>query len=234
MRLPALLIALGAFALISGCHGAPGYPKPDEQPPRPQDQLDFRTLYAQNCTACHGADGTHGPAVALANPAYQAIVDDASLQKWISAGMPGTQMPAFAASAGGMLTGQQIDVLVSGMRREWLKPGVLAGQTPPPYAQIQQGDAARGKQIYASACARCHQQAAQQVADAGYLALIGDQALRTIIIAGRPDIGHPDWRGDRPGDPLGAQDVTDIVTYLSALRGEPSTEPAKPQPAAKQ
>jgi len=48
--------------------------------------------------------------------------------------------------------------------------------------------------------------------------LVSDQALRSIVVAGRPDIGHPDWRNDKPGSPLSAQNVTDIVTYLGSLR----------------
>jgi cytochrome c oxidase cbb3-type subunit III len=226
MRFPAIVTALFALSLIAGCHAAPGYPKADEQPLRPQDQLDFRKLYAQNCAACHGADGTHGPAYPLANPAYQAIVDDASLKKWISSGMPGTQMPAFAQAAGGMLTDQQVDVLVAGMRSAWSKGGALGGLTAPAYLQGDAGDAAKGKQLYASACSRCHQQTSQQVADPNFLGLISDQALRTIIVAGRPDIGHPDWRGDLLNQPLTAQDVTDLVTYLHAAREQAPEPPA--------
>src|ERR1700758_1516964 len=97
--------------MVSGCN-APGYPKPSAEVLRPQDQLNFNALYNQNCAACHGADGQNGAATDLANPEYQSIVDDRSLKKWISGGMPGTQMPAFAISAGGTLTEQQVDVIV--------------------------------------------------------------------------------------------------------------------------
>ena len=55
----------------------------------------------------------------LANPKYQALVDDASLRRWITSGMPGTQMAAFGETAGGFLTPRQIDVLVAGMRARW-------------------------------------------------------------------------------------------------------------------
>ncbi len=85
-------------ALVSGCAHAPGYPPDPIQ--RPDAVADFATLYSQNCAACHGANGQNGPAIDLANPEYQALVDDATLRKWISGGMPGTEMPAFAAIAG--------------------------------------------------------------------------------------------------------------------------------------
>ena len=32
-----------------------------------------------------------------------------------------------------------------------------------------------------------------------FLALVSDQGLRTIVIAGRPELGAPDWRGNVPG-----------------------------------
>ena len=107
----------------------------------PQRLRISHTLYSQNCAACHGANGQNGPAIDLGNPEYQALVDDATLRKWISGGMPGTEMPAFAQSAGGMLTDAQVNALIAGMRKEWSQPNVFAGATPPPYAQIASGDA---------------------------------------------------------------------------------------------
>jgi cytochrome c oxidase cbb3-type subunit 3 len=226
MRFPILVAAASALAvLLSGCSSAPGYPMPSAEVLRPQDQLSFNTLFKQNCAACHGADGRNGAAIDLSNPEYQALVDDQSMKAWISGGMPGTQMPAFAISSGGTLTDQQIDAIVRGMRKEWSQPGTLGGVNPPPYAQVEAGDAHRGEQEYNTYCASCHQASKQQVTSPDYLALVGDQALRSIVIAGRPDIGHPDWRNDKPGSPLSAQNVTDIVTYLGSLR---SLTPGQP------
>ena len=44
-------------------------------------------------------------------PVYLAIVDEASVRKVIANGVHGTTMPAFAQSAGGMLTDKQIDAI---------------------------------------------------------------------------------------------------------------------------
>ena len=213
--------------MVSGCNNAPGYPKPSAEVLRPRDQLNFNTLYTQNCAACHGADGQNGAATDLANPEYQSIVDDRSLKKWISGGMPGTQMPAFAISAGGTLTEQQIDVIVRGMRKKWSRQDTLSGQNPPPYMHEQNGDARHGQQEYDTDCASCHKASMQQVTSPDYLALVSDQALRTILIAGRPDIGQPDWRHVKAGSSLTAEEVTDIVTYLATLR---SSTPGQPYP----
>ncbi len=204
-------------------------------PARPEDVLDFAALYSQNCAACHGRNGNDGAAMNLANPQYQALVDDASLHMWISAGMPGTQMPAFARSNGGTLTDAQIDAIVTGMRRRWLRPGVFAGLQPPPYAQDKAGDPHRGEQTYRQRCAVCHSQERGQITDPVYLALTSDQALRSIIIAGNPAIGHPDWRHDSAGGkaaaPLSDQQVDDIVAYLASLRNSAPAQPENPAEA---
>ena len=214
----ALLACAAAFAC--GCGHAPGYPP--NPIARPGDANDFATLYKKNCAACHGANGQNGPAMDLANPEYQALVDDASLRKWISGGMPGTQMMAFAQSEGGMLTSEQVETLIAGMRQEWSSPNALGGSTPPAYAQTQSGDAQRGALTYKARCAGCHAETREQLTSPAYLTLVSDQVLRTIAIAGRPDIGQPDWRHDSPGgketSPLSSQDVDDLVRYLASLR----------------
>lgn len=224
MRRPSTLAAglLSLALLAAGCGRLPRDPEPTYVPP---DQVtDFHALYNTNCRACHGVNGQNGPAIDLANPEYQALVDDATLRNVITHGMPGTQMPAWAQSAGGMLTDAQVNALISGMRQEWQKPNAFAGATPPPYAEPaaagakpQTGDPHNGQQLYQAHCLSCHTgHARQELTSPIYLALVSDQALRTIIIAGRPDIGQPDWRHDN--GQLSAQDVTDIVAYLSSLR----------------
>jgi len=238
MRLRTMIPAAGLAlaAAVTGCDRAPGAAKIDEYTP-PNQVTDFHTLYATNCQACHGANGQGGPATDLGNPEYQALVDDATLKKVISNGMPGTEMPAFAQSAGGMLTDQQVDAIVAGMRKDWRKPDAFAGAAPPPYAQPDAGgNAAHGQQVYETRCASCHREhARQQPTSPVYLSLVSDQALRTIIVAGRPDIHQPDWQHDTPngsaGAPLAAQDVTDLVTYLDSLRN-PLAVSAAPTPTA--
>jgi cytochrome c1 len=49
--------------------------------------------------------------------------------------------------------------------------------------------------------------------------------LRTIVIAGRPDLGQPDYKQVQPGRPLTDQDVNDIVAYLHSLRSETPGQP---------
>ena len=213
---------------VTGCTQLPGAPKPDDEVARPTSITNFATLYGQNCAGCHGDRGQNGASLDLANPVYQSWVDDAALRKIIANGESGAQMPAFARSAGGFLADAQVDALVQGMRANWRKPDALNG-TPPPYAASLTGDAVHGQQIYQTACARCHQQPSRNILSPTFLALVNDQTLRTLIIAGRPDIGQPDWQGDIPGHPLTDQEVTDVVAWLAAQRtqtpGQPYSHP---------
>lgn len=233
------ILSAGATLLscmaVLGCVSLPGRPKPGPEVPRPDSIVDFATLYGENCSGCHGASGVNGPSYPLANPTYQAIVDEPTLRQVIAKGSPGTLMPAFAATAGGSLTDQQIDALVHGMREAWSKPSALAGATPPSYLATKQADPAHGQQTYTTYCASCHgtvEQAgkskAGSIVDPAFLTLVSDQVLRTLVLAGRPDIGQPDWRNDVPGHPMSDQEVTDVVGWLAGQR--PAAFPA----AAKQ
>jgi cytochrome c oxidase cbb3-type subunit 3 len=211
-----------------GCHQRIGPPNDQEDLLRPEEVVSFDRLYKQNCSACHGEGGSGGPALDLANPNYQALVDDESLRHWITSGIPGTEMPAFGESAGGFLTPQQVDTLVAGMRSRWSH----SDQKPhdmPTYSSSTIGTAEQGHQIFHVKCSSCHQQGQQKITDTSYLALMSDQSLRTIVIAGRPDIGQPDWKQVQPGQPLTDQDVNDIVAYLHSLR---SDTPGQPYPEA--
>ena len=221
----ARFLLLFASLAVVGCGPLPGRPKPGPEVPRPDQVVDFTTLYNENCSACHGAKGLNGPSYPLANPEYQALVDEQQLHQIVANGEPGTLMPAFAISAGGSLTDQQVGVLVKGMRAAWYKPEVLAGLNAPPYQAAKPGDAGHGQQVYTAYCASCHgtpgptgKSKAGSITQPAFLALVSDQVLRTVIIAGRPDIGQPDWRNDQPGHPMRDQEVSDVVAWLASQR----------------
>jgi hypothetical protein len=59
--------------------------------------------------------------------------------------------------------------------------------------------------------------------------LESDQDLRTNVIVGRPELGAPDWRGDVPGKPISAQEISDVVAWLAAQRPK---VPDQPYPTA--
>jgi len=231
-------LALLLVLACSGCSSSPGRPAADAIPVDPEDIADFGILYAHNCAACHGPNGKGGAAIALSNPLYLAIVDDSTMQRVTTNGFAGTLMPAFAKSAGGMLTDKQIDVIVQGIRQQWSKPDVLRGQNAPPYASPNSGDASRGLQVFGSYCSSCHGpqgrggSKASSVVDSSFLALVSDQALRTTVIVGIPELGAPDWRGDVPGKPMTSQEISDVVAWLASQRaafpGQPYLHSDKP------
>jgi cytochrome c oxidase cbb3-type subunit III len=231
----ARLLILGALVLCAfvscGCANSPGKPGPGDIQINPADISDFDTLYKQNCAGCHGAAGKGGAAIALADPVYLAIADDGVLHQAATNGVPGTSMPAFAQSAGGMLTEKQIDFIAHGIRQHWAKPDALRGANPPPYAASTPGDAERGSGVYAEYCSACHGAGgrggpkATSIVDGSFLALVNDQELRTLVIIGRPELGAPDWRNDIPGKPMSPQEISDVVAWLSSQRPKFPSQP---------
>ena len=91
-------------------------PPVDSQVVPPGKILDFAVLYSENCAGCHGPDGKGGLAIALSDPVYLSIADDAVIRATTAQGVSGTAMPAFAQSSGGSLTDPQIDAIVAGIR----------------------------------------------------------------------------------------------------------------------
>jgi cytochrome c oxidase cbb3-type subunit 3 len=231
-----LCAALASTAF--GCSGAPGAPVAGSEVVAPNEVVDFGVLYATNCAGCHGGNGAGGAAVALADPGYLAIADDATIRRVTAQGVPGTAMAAFAQGAGGLLTDEQIDVIVNGIRTRWARPNVFGGADIPPYAAPTPGDPARGADVYARDCASCHGadgrggQRASSIVNGAFLALVSDQGLRTTLIVGRPELGALHGRSDAGGgSALSSDDVSDVVAWLAMQRRRPaqmaSREPKK-------
>jgi len=225
------LLLIATLAAITAC----GTRNPADSAVIPPGKvMDFSFLYARNCAGCHGADGKGGAAIGLGDPVYLAIADDATIRRVTAEGVVGTSMPAFAQHSGGMLTDDQINVIVRGMRSRWAKPDALHGVAAPPYATPSPGDAKRGASAYSAYCSSCHGadgrggKRASSIVDSTYLALVSDQNLRTTVIVGRPELGAPDWRGDIPGKPMSPEEISDVVAWLSAQRPQPFSAGLRP------
>jgi mono/diheme cytochrome c family protein len=231
-----VLLALG----VAGCNGVHGRPGPGPEVARPEEVLAFPVLYKLNCAGCHGENGRHGAAISLANPMYIAVAGESHIHDAIAIGVRGKLMPGFGKIAGGLLTDQQVTALTQGIVQQWGTPNLLAGQSLPPYLTTLQGNAEHGQEAYGVFCARCHGVNGEgkptsgqsgmgklgSIVNPSYLALISDQNLRSIIIAGRPDEGMPDWRSDA-GQPLTDQQITDILVWLATKR---VANPGQPYP----
>jgi mono/diheme cytochrome c family protein len=220
----------------AGCDSAPGRPKPGlaNEQIRPDQVTDFDTLYSQNCAACHGDHGKDGAAISLANPLYLAFAGTQNLQRITAEGVPGTMMPGFQKSAGGMLTEPQITLLTQGMIKAWGNASVANGandQSLPSYASSLHADSAQGQKAFGAHCASCHgadaagtstKGAPGSLVDPAYLALISDQGLRSILVTGKPDPAKPDQAmpdyRSYPGHALTDQEIIDMVAWLASHR----------------
>ena len=224
MRAAAVVVAILFGVSLVGCDILPGRARAREQRETVSPQVaTFHALYKQQCAGCHGRGGRLGAARPLNDAVYLGLVPAPRLRQVIAEGVPGTAQPAFAIDAGGALTDEQIDSLAEGLRAAWSRPDALRGDSVPPYAAAP-GDPERGSAVYAAACASCHGATggggakARSVVDPSYLALVSDQHLRTTVIAGRADLGMPDWRGQIPGRALSPAEVSDIVAWLVTKR----------------
>ncbi len=220
-----------SVTLLTGCSSPHGQPRQGSETLAPNEVLEFAPLYGENCAGCHGTEGRGGAAIALADPVYLAIVDEAAMRKVIANGVRGTAMPAFAESAGGLLTDKQIDVISQQIRSRWSRPGILDGANPPSYAPKSTGDIQRGEAVYKTYCESCHAPGGSggpkgsAITNDSFLALISNQGLRTIVITGRPELKVPDWRGNVPGKPMSDQEVTDVVAWLASRRVQTPGQP---------
>jgi mono/diheme cytochrome c family protein len=233
----ALAISSAALCLVlmtlAACNTPNGEPQANSEPVAPSQVADFGTLYAQNCSGCHGAEGRGGASIALANPVYLAIVDETTVRNIVAKGVRGTSMPAFAQRAGGMLTEEQVNIITSGMFSRWPRKGILDGANPPSYAAKATGNVDQGQLVFGTYCASCHgsegggTQKGSAVTNDSFLALVSDQALRTIVITGRPELGAPDWRSNVPGSalPMTDQQITDVVAWLASRRAQNPGQP---------
>lgn len=228
-----LLLGAVLLALAAGCD-LPGKPDISNRPVMPDQIVNFETLYASNCAGCHGADGTLGPAPPLNDPLLAAIISKDQVMTVLRAGRAGTPMPPFAIDKGGSLTAEQIQVLADGIKSHW-DSGEPPAESPPPYALSENGDGDsltgspdKGKAVFTRACAGCHGDGGRGGDGGGainapaFLALISNQAIRRIIITGRPDLGMPDFSESygRTDDfkPLTSAEIDDLVALVASWR----------------
>ncbi len=238
LRTVAILFLLFA-AGISGC----GRRLAQERFERPEDVRNFDELFAHNCSGCHGAAGRLGPAPPLNDPLFLAIIPEAELTRVVSQGRTATLMPPFAREQGGPLTAEQIAILVRGIRSKWSNaeaagpgplPDYLASSSATATTSLENKEIAL--QVFGSSCSTCHGSHGQGGKEAGalrdpaLLSLLSEQALRRIVITGRPDLGMPDFRrlgAMLPaGQPLTNQQISDVVALVSSWRHP--HEPAAP------
>jgi mono/diheme cytochrome c family protein len=118
--IPCLLIIIPGILLISGC--ASTSPLAAQQADYPEDKVDARGLFVENCAVCHGKNGRahtfHGWLVGaqnLTDPKWQGDTTDEEIIHAIKTGP--SVMPAF----GKKLSPSEIQALATYVRT--FKPG---------------------------------------------------------------------------------------------------------------
>jgi mono/diheme cytochrome c family protein len=235
LRLLTLCTFTGIIGL-SGCDQLPGKPKPSDRWKPPEAEKNFQVLFKDNCRACHAGETNIGAAISMRDPLYLAIIPRDVLRKIIAEGIPGTTQPAFAKANGGELTDEQVDIIVNGIL-DWGKSAQLTKTNLPPYS-APLGSANRGSEVYNRFCASCHGQVGQKgkagsILEPDYLQLVSDQYLRSVTIAGRPELGMPNYQNLMPNQPMSDQDIADIVAWLASHRNVSSAvQEANANPSA--
>lgn len=178
-------------------------------------------LYNRFCVSCHG-DGTFGawdkffkrfnPAVR--SPGLRAVADDDYLRAAIEQGRPGTLMPAWSKSAGGLTT-EQVNALVAYLRAGDSRPPQSLRPAPEPVAS---GNPSRGGELFTQLCSACHGggKVAPALANPVFQQTAGNRFIALTIINGRADTAMPAFQ--RPGAAgLTDDEVRDLIAYVRSL-----------------
>jgi mono/diheme cytochrome c family protein len=177
--------------------------------------------FAENCVACHGAEGEGVSAPALNDKTLLDTVSDELMFSLIRSGVPGTAMPSWGQVNGGPFTDEEVRDLVAFIRG-W-QPNAPAGVVPARLA-----DPARGAAIFASTCFVCHGPEgrggrAPALNDQERLQRLDDEWFRQTISFGRPAKGMPTW-----GTVLSPEQIDDLVALLGAWRRGEGVKAATP------
>lgn len=175
-------------------------------------QAAGRTLYLDNCTACHGENGEGKVGPALNSLELLKTTSDDTLFNLTRTGVPGTVMPAWGQAFGGPFTDEQVRQAVAFIRAwEPTAPQLEPESTRP--------DPVRGATIFATTCFICHGENGQGTAraprlnDPSRLDDFGEAWYRSTIANGRPAKGMPTW-----GTVLSPKQINDLVALLMAWR----------------
>jgi cytochrome c oxidase cbb3-type subunit 3/ubiquinol-cytochrome c reductase cytochrome c subunit len=213
VKAAALLLALGA-ARAAGAAAAP---------------RSGAELYARMCAPCHGAAGEGykaDRAPALANPDFLASASDGFLRLAVADGRAGTTMSAWAAARGGPLRREEVGAVVAFVRAWERAPRAVLDERP------AAGSAARGAEIYAARCLRCHGKKGVGgpnvgIGDAQFLRSASNGFLRYAIARGRRGTEMTGFAGG-----LGDGGIEDVLALLREWQSElaPKTPPPPPVP----
>ena len=187
------------------------------------------TLFAQNCSVCHGQFGEGGPnpsragdvIAPISSAEYLKTRDDATLRNIISQGQPDFGMSPFGAANGGPLDDEQVDSIVAFIRSWEANPPVelppeIISATPstPNEASLS------GSQIYGSVCSSCHGKSGEggigpALNTREFQDRYDDQTMFDIIDTGHEATSMIAW-----GEILTSDQITQLVHYIRGFNSD--------------
>lgn len=182
------------------------------------------TLYAQQCVACHGADGLGTSLAPALNDPLVSGKEASEIERVIRNGVAGTLMAGWQNA----LTDDEITALLT-LITDWDQVPSGAIPAPDQPVPVTQESLQLGADLYAQSCARCHgaegqgTQRAPSLNVKSYLGETSDAVLQQIVTLGVPGTAMPAW-GDRLSD-------AEIQAVVGFMRSWEATAPEVATPA---
>jgi ubiquinol-cytochrome c reductase cytochrome c subunit len=167
-----------------------------------------RTLYVDNCSACHGADLRGGP-----NAPTLIGVGAAGADFWVSTGRMPAAVPWLQVAHRGL------QPYLSPAEEASIVSYVAAASPGPPIPSVvANGDEERGRLLFQQNCQHCHGVDASggSIGGADWAPSLSHATVIQVAEAIRTGPGQMPKFGDRQID---QNDLDDIATYLSSQRG---------------
>ena len=184
-------------------------------------------VYAENCVACHGANGEGTTlAPALNTDELRNRLTDADITRIVTQGVPGTLMASWERA----LTPEQIGAVTTLVRRwpELDGAGITLPVVEEAPIDMSPEAIADGAKLYSILCTQCHgidgygTPLAPALNNQTFLSQTPDAAIQQIIAGGVSGTTMPSWGGY-----LSEADIAAITAYLRSME---ATAPAMATP----
>jgi len=228
------LLLAGSFVLILLFIFVPLKADISAQTQDGKDQLELgATLYAENCTVCHGEEGKGRIGATLAKD-WPSIRPNLTVETIIKNGVSGTAMIAWSQNNGGPLSNEEIDALVAYILNWQTGERISLPTNPipttrPPITPIPEvaGDPNQGAILYDKNCTVCHGPDGGGRIGAtlakNWPAIRPDLSIKNTINTGVPGTAMPAW-GQANGGPLTEEEINDIVSFILSRLASPSNQ----------
>ncbi len=187
------------------------------------------TVYAENCAACHGANGEGSTlAPALNTDELRVRLNDADLARIIQTGVPGTLMASWSGALDA--NQQQAVIALIGNWGELNTAGIRLPVIEAVPLDSSPQAIANGQRLFNMLCTQCHgidgygSPIAPALNNQTFLSQTPDAAIQQIIAGGVTGTTMPSWGGY-----LNDADIAAITAYLRSLEATaPIIAPTQP------